>query len=381
MKTLLIPLLLVFAALSHFQSPPGIGAEPIPAWAARNTAGHEVRIAVAPPDDARFAHLSWNKVVRTPKGTVVLAYIAGTFHGNHGGGSPAVSRSTDGGQTYSAPQVLREFAPGLEQTHSGNLAMGIAEDGALVVLAMAFDGDKSNHIYGWRSEDDGVNWTATDTSTLGPNKTGSVFGSILPVQGRGLVALGHYRAGSTPYTQGIWMATSGDHGRCWSEARRIANVPAVEPMLVKSADRLVGFFRGETKNLGGRQYVGVSDDNGETWTTELSVLDAEVPKAARLAAPHAVENVNKPGELLVLTTERAVSGNTPGRIWLWRGSTSKLEWQRERVLLEVPQLKNDPHTDFGYPWLLHVGGNRWQMYYYHGRSKGYCPLWVTEVKL
>ena len=74
-------------------------------------------------------------------------------------------------------------------------------------------------------------------------------------------------------------------------------------------------------------------------------------------------------------------GNTPGRIWLWRGDARKLEWKRERVLLEFPRIEGDPNTDLGYPWLLHTGGKRWQMYYYHGNSRGACHIWVTDVEL
>jgi hypothetical protein len=246
---------------------------------------------------------------------------------------------------------------------------------------MAFNRDEGNNIYGWRSTDDGVSWTRTDTSSLGPDKTGSVFGNILPIEGRGLVALGHYRAGSSPHTQGLWMAESHDHGLTWGEARRIADVHAVEPVLVPTAGRLLGFFRGDAQMQRGRQFVGVSDDNGLTWETELSVLDAENRETARLAAPCAVENPNKPGEILVLTTERAVPGNTPGRIWLWRGDAQKLEWKRERVLLNIPRVEGDSNTDFGYPWLLHVDANRWLMFYYHGNSRAACPIWVTEVEL
>jgi hypothetical protein len=77
----------------------------------------------------------------------------------------------------------------------------------------------------------------------------------------------------------------------------------VEPVVLQSAGRLIGFFRGESRVRRGRQYVGVSDDRGTTWKTELSVLDAEDNTKARLAAPCAVENPNRPGEILVLTTE------------------------------------------------------------------------------
>lgn len=348
--------------------------------AARNAAGAPVRIAVAPPEDPRFAHLSWNKALRTPSGTIVLAYIAGAYHGDHGGGCPAVSRSTDGGRTFSPPNMLREFGPGRDYTASGNLAIGLAPDGALVLLAMAYTANEANHIFGWRSEDDGLSWIPVDTGNLGPNKTGSVFGSILSVPECGLLAFGHYRPGAEPYNSGIWMAVSGNNGRTWCSPRRISEVPAVEPLVLQSGARLLGFFRGAGE-LHGRQFVAVSDDRGQTWQTHLSVLAPEKPGTARLAAPFAVENPACPGEILVLTTERALPGNTPGRIWLWRGDAKRLEWRRESVLLEFPNIPGDVHTDFGYPWLVPLENGRWLMFYYHGRSRGYCPLWVTEIHL
>lgn len=353
----------------------------LPPWAARNPTGQAVRIAVPAPADPAIAHLAWPKVVRTKSGALVLASCAGQGH-NTGGSGPAISRSTDGGRTFSAPRLLLRF-PDDDPRYKdcGNLALGVAPDGSLLLLAMAFTREGPNNIFGWRSTDEGVTWTRTDTSALGPDKTGSVFGYFVPLRSGALAVFGHYRNGSQPHTQGVWIAESTDSGRTWAAARRITDVHAVEPAVVRSAGRLVGFFRGDSQQARGRQYVGVSDDDGATWQTEVSDLDAENRERARLAAPFAVENPQRRGELLVLTTERAVPGNTPGRIWLWRGDAKKLDWKRERVILEIPRVEGDPNTDFGYPWLLHLGGNRWQMYYYHGQPRSACPIWVTEVEL
>jgi hypothetical protein len=238
-----------------------------PAWAARNPSGAAVRVALPAPQDERLAHLSWNKVVRTPKGNLVLACVAGIFHGFHGGGCPAIARSTDNGQSFSSLRILREFGPGLDYTACGNLALGVAGDGSLVLLAMAYTANESNHLFGWRSTDDGLTWTATDASTLGPNKTGSVFGNLLPVDDTSLLAIGHYRAGSKPFTQGIWLANSTDHGRTWGKPRRISAVYAVEPVLLSAGNRLLAFLRGGKGALPGaegRQFLAISDDRGQT---------------------------------------------------------------------------------------------------------------------
>ena len=343
-----------------------------------------MRVAVPAPADTRHAHLSWNKVLRTRQGTVLLACVAGTFHGSHGGGCPAVTRSKDNGQSFEKLQILREFGPGMDYTCCGNVALGEAPDGSLILLAMAYTGDEANHLFGWRSADDGVSWKPVDTGKLGPNLTGSVFGNILSIPGKGLSVMGHYRVGSSPHTQGIWLAHSADSGQSWSEARRISEVYAVEPVFLQAGERWVGFFRAGKDAAGpgsgqGRQFVASSDDQGQTWATQLSSLDAEDPKAASLAAPCAVANPNKPGEILVLTTERSRGKNQLSRIWLWRGNATDLEWKRERVLLEFPH--DAKNNDLGYPWLLHQEGQRWQLYYYHGEKKGPNSIWVTEVTL
>lgn len=84
-----------------------------------------------------------------------------------------MARSTDEGSTFSNPEILRGFGPGLDYTCCGNLALGIADDGAIVLLAMTYTGNEANHIFEWHSEDDGLNWNPTDTAKLGPNLTWS----------------------------------------------------------------------------------------------------------------------------------------------------------------------------------------------------------------
>ncbi|HWA99387.1 MAG TPA: sialidase family protein, partial [Pirellulales bacterium] len=295
--------------------------------------------------------------------------------GNHGGGSPAISISADNGKTFTAPHVLREFGKGKDYTQSGNLALGVAGDGALVVLAMAYTAGEGNHIFGWRSTDSGKNWVPTDTATLGPNRTGSVFGNFVEIPGTGLGVVGHYRDGSQPYQTGIWLAASNDDGRTWSEPRRISEADAAEPVLVSSAERLIAILRGKARK--GQEYVAVSDDHGQHWTTKLSELAPENPKTHSLAAPCAVVNPEKPDELLVLTTERG----DPGRIWLWRASAKALDFKRERVLLEFPRIAGDKHSDYGYPWLVPISGRRWMLFYYHGYSRGPNAIWVADVEL
>src|SRR3954470_23570011 len=82
----------------------------------------EPRVIVAAPADPAIAHLAWPKAVRLRDGGLVVAYVAGRFHGTHGGGCPAVSVSTDGGKTFSPPYVLKHYGPGDTYTSGGNVA-------------------------------------------------------------------------------------------------------------------------------------------------------------------------------------------------------------------------------------------------------------------
>lgn len=354
-------------------------AEPEPAWVARTPSGESGRIVVPAPADPRFTHLGWPKALRARDGTVVLACLAGPNHGGPGG-SPAVALSHDNGKTFSPLHIVREFGEGKDYRHSGNIALGLASDGAIVLLAMAFNGNASNHIFGWRSTDAGRTWTATDTTALGPNKTGSVFGEILALPDGRLVTSGHYRTGAQPFQRGIWIAYSSDQGRSWGEPQRIADIIANEPALTMANGRLIGLFRSDDAALRWRYWLASSDDLGSTWQVDASSVAVTRRESQRLAAPFIIADPADPQRVIGLTNERNVPGHTPGHVWQWRADAKQLVWQKEKLLLEFPSIKGSRQVDFGYPWLLHLEGRRWLMFYYHGEMNGPCPLWSVEVE-
>lgn len=348
-------------------------AEPLPAWAGRAPNGDLVRIAVSPPANPRFAHLAWPKAVRTADGTIVLGYLAGTHHGSES--CPAVSISTDGGKTFSPPQVLKEFGPGQEYANSGNMALGLAHDGAVLLLAHGHSKD-TNHIYGWRSVDQGRTWKPVDTSKLGPNKTGSSTGTIVQISGKRLMVTGHYREGSKPHRLGIWQSVSNDDGLTWGEPAMINNLNAGEPVLVRHENRLLVFIRGRGA-AAARQFVSVSQDEGRTWVTDLLNLGPVQKHATSLAHPFAMVNPHDPTEILAITFERPL----PGAAQLWRAPAKTLVFKHERTLVELPKIAGDTHTDFGYAWLLPLEGRRALVFYYHGLGRGQCPIWLIETSL
>ena len=356
---------LILAALAH-------SAEE--GWQGRTPDGSSARIAVAATANPRFTHLAWPKAVRTTDGTIVLGYQIGTHHGDDS--CPAISISTDNGQTFSPPQVLREFGPGMEYTNSGNMALGLAHDGAVIVLSHGHRKNEANQIFGWRSGDDGRTWKEVDTSALGPDKTGSVTGSIIQLPGKKLMAVGHYRDPSKPFSRGIWQSTSQDDGLTWGAALMVTNLDAGEPVIVRHEDRLLVFIRGRGPAKT-RQFIAISDDFGHTWRTELSNVTVRDPASTAITHPFAMVNPSNPSELLAVTFERPL----PALVTLWRGDPNTLNFVPERTLLRLPNIEGSPAVDFGYPWLVHLTGNRFLLFYYHGRREGDCPIWVKDFSL
>lgn len=365
-------------------------AAPLPKWAAFTPGRTPVRVAVE-TTDPRYQHLSWPKMLRASDGAIVVAFVAGESHWD--GGSPAVSISHDNGRTFSPPHILKSFGKGDPLEHCGNIALGRADDGALLVLAMALKRDMQlkrdernldDGIFGWRSTDNGVTWEATDTSALAA--TGSVFGNIVPVPGKGMMATGHYRehpAQTRP--DGLWRAFSADGGKSWQPPAPLAPIPAAEPVVIVTGQTLIGMGRGSKKGKDeGRPFQLLSKDLGETWTADLFALQSTEPDNVHvtLAAPFVIEDPKHPGRLIALTTERRRKGEGPyGRIWLWTADAGTLGWKRERLLLETPDLNGNPHTDFGYPWLTSLEDDRWLMIWYHGNKRGRSPIWATEVRI
>jgi hypothetical protein len=341
-------------------------------WAATNPAGAAVRVAVGPVDGSPLRHLAWPKAVRTANGTIVLGYQIGSHHGD--GSSPAVSLSTDNGRSFTAPHVLRRFGPDQEYSNSGNMALGLAHDGAVVLLSHGHRGNEANHIFGWRSTDHGRTWSPVDTSALGPNKTGSSTGTIVQLPGKQLMVVGHYRRGSQPYHTGIWQSISKDDGLTWGEPSMVSNVNGGEPLLVRHGDRLLVFIRGRGPATV-HQYIAVSDNFGQTWQTELSNLRTRNPHSTLITHPFAMVHPRDPATIVAATIERP----QPATAELWYGNPRTLEFKHQRTLLNLPKIEGDPNDDFGYPWLVPLNDSAALLFYYHGRRRGDASIWVTEV--
>ena len=319
------------------------------------------RVAVPAPKDERYAHLAWPKVAEAPDGTLALAYVAARKHAN-GDGCPAVSISMDGGRSFSPPEILREFDGTKDYQHCGNLALGLAPDGAVVLLAMAFTDNKRNSIFGWRSTDSGRSWESVDTSSLGSSRTGSVFGHVFAVQGGRLAVCGHYRR---PKGTGIWIAYSRDDGKTWGPPRTIAQKEYYEPCFIHTAGRLIGLVR---ENRAKAYHQFVSDDLGETWQeAERAVAGA----AACHPSPCIAADPNDPSRIYCLQSQRTKRGE----IYLWSSDAKELAWQKHGLVVSFEGCQ-----DYTYPWMTHLRDDEWFVVFYAGKTSGANSIYCLSLR-
>ncbi|MCL4205194.1 MAG: glycoside hydrolase [Pirellulaceae bacterium] len=341
----------------------------------------EPRLLVASPDDAAVAHLSWPKIVTTSDGTLVLAYSAGKGH-NIGGSGPAVSRSTDGGATFSRPQVLIRFPDDdARYRDCGNMALGIAGGGRVVVLlAMAYSGNTHNTILGWRSTDGGATWVRVDTSALADNKTGSVYGHILQIPDMGHVVFGHYRQPSQP-ASGIWMSVSRDHGMTWGPPRVVTKKAYFEPAFTFTQGRFVGLLRLPSDGQARRYDEAVSDDLGNSWQIRPSTIAIPEGQPGRQPSPFITVSPADPSKLYALQSVRDQRDESRGRVYLWTADAKQLDWQRQGVVVSIPATAGNL-SDWSYPWMTPVGDGKWMLAFYAGSSRGansiYGMIWSPQ---
>jgi hypothetical protein len=285
--------------------------------------------------------------------------------------------STDGGTSFTRPHILKEFDSSQVYAHCGNVALGTAEDGSVVLLAMAFTGDTRNTIFGWRSTDSGRTWLPVDTSALANNKTGSVFGRIFPVPGKGLVAFGHYRPPSEPST-GIWMSVSQDHGRTWGPPRLVARGRYYEPAAVFASGRFIAFLRNGASEFRWRYDQAISNDLGERWQVTTGAIAVDPKSRCSLPSPFIATSGRDPTLLYALQSERGIVGDSRGRIYLWTADAKTLKWERQGLVVSIPK-EAIGLSDWSYPWMTSLDGDKWFLVFYAGGVSGSSSIWAVTI--
>ena len=322
------------------------------------------------PAEAVHQHLAWPKVVKSDSG-LVLVCVSGARHGAVDDACEAASISTDGGENWSAPSYFTYPASAADWPYKGNLALG-AEGNRVNLLSMAYDNgvNPKSGIIGRISDDGGVTWRYADTSAISSNKTGSVFGHIIDIPGRGLTAFGHYRPPARAQLGGIWMSSSADRGETWSAPTAVLEKSGtVEPDFVYSKGRLIGLIR-EDKVDGSGAINGywqiVSDDNGATWSVPKKVMVD--PAGGQSAAPCIFEDPSERGRLYALQTRRRGNFGTSsctGEIIVWTAKAKDLVWREAGTVASFSGVE-----DWGYASAASLGDGEWFVVFYAGNMSG-----------
>ncbi len=335
----------------------------------------EARRMLTAPEAWEYQHLSWPKTTKTAGNNLVMACSAGIGH-NMGGSGLAVSVSTDGGRVFSQPKMLRRFPAFDHRYHDcGNCAIGIAADGAVILLAMAFNKEtRCNTIFGFRSQDEGENWRTIDTDNLAENKTGSVYGHIFMLPGGRLGVAGHYRPGSKPHERGIWISFSDDHGLSWSPARCITEGNFVEPAMIYTNGKFVGLLR----TGGGRDlYTLAVSEDGKNWAFKANAFDME-PIGEKYPSPFIAADPRNPDRLWALSSVRHEAITLYSAELRSAGGLLGLKWNRVGTVVNWGG-PGEEHADWTYPWMCYLGEDRWMCVFYYGRTRGKCDIYGIEL--
>lgn len=338
------------------------------------------RVILPAPAEAVHRHLAWPKVVKTDSG-LVLVCVSGARHGAVDDACEALSISTDNGESWSALSYFTYPASAADWPYKGNVALGA--DGNLVnLLSMAYkngDNPKSG-ILGRISDDGGVTWRYADTSAITSNRTGSVFGYIIDIPGRGLTVFGHYRPPARDPLGGIWMSSSTDRGETWSAPTTVLEKSGtVEPCFVFSDSRLIGLIR-EDKVDGSGAINGywqiASDDNGKTWSAPKKVMEDSA--GGQSAAPCIFEDPSERGRLYVLQTRRRGNFGTSsctGEIVVWTATAKDLVWRKIGTVASFSGIE-----DWGYASAASLGNGEWFVVFYAGKMRGANSIYGVRCK-
>jgi hypothetical protein len=215
------------------------------AWFARsddNGASYDVVKPILDPGNK--AQTIGNQIVVLPNGDLVMLFnlIRNVGANRNRGYTAAVMRSTDKGDTWSAPiEIDRMITDGVTDpadghpVRTGDLIPQIAVDDQSGALYVVWQDDRftgQEQIALSKSTDGGLTWSATRRiSTVGG--VNQAFNPTVRVADDGRVAVQHYDfrfddpTTTPPLTTDVWLLRSGDGGSTWTEERIGSGTPGV----------------------------------------------------------------------------------------------------------------------------------------------------------
>ncbi len=297
--------------------------------------------------------------IRLESGEILAVLRGGGAHVGRGGRLDLV-RSADGGQTWSAPQMVID---GPEDDR--NPAFGVLTDGTLLlgfVILSGYDDSglkfaserredrKVDGVYLMRSEDNGKSWSEPERSETihsfyEGQGTVSAYGKIIQLDD-GAVLMTVYFQFHDERGHEAYVYRSRDGGRTWGDPALLGKHFNETALAILPDGRLLAAMRSETS---AHLATIVSTDGGHAWTEPVVIT----------------KDREHPADLIVLEDGRVLMvygvRNDPMGARAVLSEDGGTTWDTDRkVVLE----DGAPNTDCGYPSSVQLDDGRIVTLYY-----------------
>jgi hypothetical protein len=304
--------------------------------------------------------------IQTSDNNVQLYYRHGTSHvGNNG--VIAAKSSSDGGKTFSTPNILLADS-GIDVR---NVSGGITSINRMILFVLKYNattkiGLSQGYIY---SNDVGKTWSAYQQLPTNNLPIFSPYGQLITI-GNGKIMQGWYgtAASGTHFT---YVIMSDDNGVTWSPAIQVAASTTIQYSEASYAyldnGVIIGLVR-DDRGAALRQVVSL--DNGQTWSDQGGVtFDNGI-----MVSPCLSTYTNAKGEKYVIAYyANRKSIYLSVAVGTYSGLKAGVSGWITSSLKKVGG--NYGNSDFGYPSVVNLGGtNMVRGVYYRGYSKSSAGL-------
>ncbi len=330
------------------------------------------------------------RIVVLPGGDLLATFKYGAPHVGKGG-KAGLSRSTDGGRTWSPPQTVFD----MPDADDGVIASAVLRDGTIMLGAVSYtwQGEAYQNRVDWtadpyiiKSVDQGRTWSRPVKVDVRPYTWGYPFGHILelddgtlllsgyggylprgpeddPAEAKELIASGK-SPGKPEQQRGdfSFVVRSRDGGKTWGDSSLIARGFNEVSVLSVKGGRLLAVMRSQGA---GHLSSSISSDQGDHWSAPVQIT----------------EDREHPGDLLRLSSGRILltfgQRNKPYGVQAMISNDEGITWsRRERVMLAW----DGDHGDIGYPVTVERADGKLLTVYYvvygdpdYGGGKGIAP--------
>jgi predicted neuraminidase len=200
---------------------------------------------------------AWPWIDRTSGGTLLCVWREGTQHMYSANGKVMLSKSGDGGKTWSAATTIVD-APTIDDRNTAILAIS---DSDWLVCYNTFTRDSISCSMTLRTSDAGRTWSKPQPLSAADTRTRAAAIKL----STGELLLPYYKAPGN----GSLAALSNDNGRTWTtvEIANTAELVGDEWSAIELPDgRLAGIIRNSAPSTDGSLFVTTSRDRGRTWS-------------------------------------------------------------------------------------------------------------------